>query len=361
MYYRLITIILICILSVQAITGQSFSEKKNYKKAMRINRETHLELDNKYGNIHVTQWEKDSVSVTAEIEATASSLQKLRKMFDGIEVNISEDDNLVKVETEFNENINDLLETIKGLTEKLIPYESRVQINYVIHAPDYIDTRITNKYGDVYIENITGKFSLDLANGSFKANSLSESNDLRLVFCNATINSIIRSDINASFSEIAIDESQDLEISSISSRFDIKKAGNIKIESRRDKFYIGTVNSMTGKSYFTDFRIDNLTQEIDLETKYGNLDANRIEKNVQRISINSNYTDIDLTFDPAISYNLDIRHLNSFVVLPEKNSNIEKKVTNEDKNEYLIVGSVGRDPGNLKVTINATRGNIYLK
>ena len=79
------------------------------------------------------------------------------------------------------------------------------------------------------------------------------------------------------------------------------------------------------------------------------------------MSINSSYSDISLAFDPVSSYNLDIRHINAFLVLPDKNIKTEEKALNEDKKEYMIYGTVGKNPGTTKVKIDATRGNIYLK
>ena len=58
---------------------------------------------------------------------------------------------------------------------------------------------------------------------------------------------------------------------------------------------------------------------------------------------------------------MDIRHLNAFLVLPEKNIKTEKKSLNEDKKEYLTTDMVGKNPGKAKVKIDATRGIIYLK
>ncbi|HOU01922.1 MAG TPA: DUF4097 family beta strand repeat-containing protein [Bacteroidales bacterium] len=355
------TIILICLFSFEILSGQSFEEKKKYSKTFPVKREMTLELNNKYGNIHISSWQKDSVYVVAEVEATSSSLKRLHNMFDGVDVDISGTDYLVRVKTEFSQDINDLVETIKGLTDKLIPYESRIRINYKINAPEYIDMRITDKYGDVYIENCRGQFTLNLANGSFKANEIDHSKSLQLTFCDATINSLAEGDIESSFSELTIGESRDLDISSVSSRLDLKKAGNIYVESRRDKFYVGSVNSITGNSYFTDFRIDNLGQELNLETRYGNLSAEKIESSFKGININSNYTDIDLTFGRSLSYNLDIRHTNSNVTVPEKNSDLDKRKIDENRNEAAISGTVGRNPGNVKVIIKAVRGNIYIK
>jgi hypothetical protein len=343
------------------ITGQDFSEKRIFSKSFHVNREMKLEVDNKYGTVQITPWDKDSVSVRAEVEASSSNLERLHKMFQGIDVNISETSFLVRAETEFTQNINMLFESFKGMTKKIIPYESKIEINYYISAPEYLNMRIVNKYGNVYMENNTGTFSLNLSNGSFKANSLSVTEGINLTFCDATINRMKGGSVDASFSEVVIGESGDLSINSISSRFDLKKTGKLDTESRRDKFFIGTAASLKGNSYFTDYRVEQLDKEINLVIKYGSLNAYMINKSIELVTIHSAYSDINLTFDPAVSYSLDIKHVNAFIIVPEKNSKIEKKILNDEKKEYMTFGSVGRNPGNTKVMIDATRGNIYLK
>jgi uncharacterized protein YlbG (UPF0298 family) len=361
MHYKLLNTVLLFVLISDLISGQSFSEKKSFRNSVPANKDLALEVNNKYGNIHITSWNTDSVVIRVEIEAFSSNLERLHKMFDGIKVNMSETSFLVRAETEFTQNINMLFEEFKGMTNKIIPFESRIQVNYFINAPDYLNMKISNKYGEVYMENSTGTFSLNLSNGSFKANSLNKIEGINLTFCDATINKMNGGNIDASFSEVEIGESVDLSIHSVSSRFNLKKTGRLNTESRRDKFFIGTVISVMGDSYFTDYRLENLEKEINLLTKYGSLKVDLINKGVELITINSAYSDINLIFDPSVSYNLDIKHMNTFLVLPERNASIEKKILNEDKKEYMTFGSVGRNPGNVKVMIEASRGNIYLK
>jgi hypothetical protein len=361
MNYRLFTTIIISLLTTIIISGQSFSEKRVFQKSSPVNREVTLEINNKYGTIHITPWDKDSVSVKAEIEATASKLDRLQKIMEGVRIDFLDTRFLVRAVTEFQQNFNMLVESFKGMTDKLIPYDSRIQINYFISVPEYLNIRITNRYGNVYMENTTGKFSLNLSNGSFKANSLDLTDNLELAFCDATINRINKAHIDASFSEVTIGESKDLSINSISSRFDLEKAENINIDSRRDKFFIGKVKALKGTSYFTDFRISEMEKEINLVAKYGSVRANLLNKSTEIVTIYSGYTDIDLSFDPALSYTLDIKHTNTFLVLPEGNSKFEKKTIDDEKKEYMTYGTVGKNPGIVKVSIDATRGNIYLK
>lgn len=361
MNFKLSAAFIFILIFSNTILGQSFSEKRTFMKTVAVNKEMNLEVINKYGTIHISNWNTDSVSVRAEVEAFAPNQTRLGKMLEGINVNITGTSYMVRAQTYFTQSLNMIFESFKGMTNKLIPYDSRVQINYFISVPDYLNLKIENKYGDVYMEDNTGDLSLTMSNGSFKANYLNRASDLKLTFCDATINKIRTGNIDADFSEVVIGESETLKISSISSRFDLKKTEKIVTESRRDKFFIGTIGSLQGNSYFTDFRIEKLKNEVDLVTKYGSIIVDLVEKTFELITVNSGYSDITLSFDPSVSYNLDIRHINAFLTVPEKNANLEKKSINEEKKEYITFGNVGRNPGSIKVKIDATRGNIFIK
>ncbi len=361
MNYRKYKIALLFIMLSASLLAQPFSEKRTFRKSVKADRDMTLDVRNKYGTIHLTPSASDSVKITVEIEASASSRDKIGKMLEGINVNITETDFLIIAQTEFTQTLNMLLEDFKGMTNKIFQYDSRVQINYFISAPEYMNLRIDNKFGDVYMESCTGNTSITISNGSLKANSIRNAHDLNLSFCDATIASIGDAIIDASFSELTIGESGSLKINSVSSKFELKKTDQISTESKRDKFFIRTMTSLHGTAYFTDFRIDKLTGDIDLVTKYGSLNADLIEKGFKAVNINSGYSDVYLTFDPAASYKLEIRHANTILSLPETNAEIEKKPVNEENREYISFGSVGKNPRNTNVTIDATRGKVSIK
>jgi len=361
MNYKIIILINLTLLILSTLSAQSDTEVRTFMKTVHVSKETSLEVNNKYGSIHISPWTKDSASIRAEVKAVASGHDKPGKMFDGITISITETSYLVRAQTEFTQNINTLFESFKGMTSKLISYDSHVEINYYINIPDYLNLRIENKYGDVYMEDNKGNLSISVSNGSFKANSIGGESSITLAFCDATINSISSGKINTSFSDLTIGETGDLKINSISSRFEIKKATLIMAESKRDKFFIDNLETLKGNSYFTDYKIGNLKKEIDLVARYGSVNADLVDKRFESININSGYSDLSLRFEQGASYTFDIRYINSFLVLPDKDVKSEKKDINEEKREYMTFGTVGKNPGTTKVKIDATRGNIYLK
>jgi len=361
MNYKIIIAASLIFLNFSSLSAQKETETRSFIKTLPISRETTLEISNKYGRIEITPWNKDSAYIRAEVKAYAKDRSKLSKMFEGITVNINDSKYLVRAQTEFTSNINTLFESFKGMTSKIISYDSRIEINYYISIPEYLNLKIENKYGDVYMENNTGEFRITISNGSFKANSLGKNSSINMAFCDAKISSVVSGNIDASFSEVSIGETADLSINSISSKYDIRKAGKLRSESKRDKFFIENVESLQGNAYFTDYKLNNLMKELNLTTRYGSFNTDLIEKGFESININSNFSDISLVFDPGSSYNLEIRHTNAFLVLQDKNMKTEEKTLNEDRKEYLTSGTTGKNPGKSRVKIDATRGNIYLK
>ena len=361
MNYKITLSICLILFQFISISAQNDSQTRSFIKTVPVGKETTLEIENKYGTIQITPWNKDSAYIRAEVKAFAKDHSKIEKMFDGITVNITDSKYLVRAQTEFTSNINTLFESFKGMTSKLISYDSHVEINYYINIPDYLNLKIDNKFGDVYMEDNTGGFRITISNGSFKANSLGKNSSITMVFCDAKIHSIQSGKIDASFSEVSLGETEDLSINSISSKYDIKKAGVLRGESRRDKFFIETIESLDGNAYFTDYNVNTVRKELNLTTRYGSVNADLIEKGFESVNINSSYSDVSLSFDPGSSYNLDIRQINAFLVLPDKNARTEQKALDEDRKEYVTSGTVGKNPGTTKVKIDATHGNIYLK
>ena len=132
MNYRTITTITFILLIFRSLSGQGDTETRSYIKTVPLSKESSLEVINKYGNIHITQWDKDSAYIRAEIKAFAPNQTKLKRMFEGISINFTDTKYLVRAQTDFTQNINMLFESFKGMTSKLISYDSRVEINYYI-------------------------------------------------------------------------------------------------------------------------------------------------------------------------------------------------------------------------------------
>ena len=355
-----IFIIILILVPFNRLLAQGASETRSFIKKFPANKETVLEVNNKYGKIEITNWDNDSVNIRAEIKASAQNQSKLGKMFDEISVKITGTGNLLLAQTVFNQSINALFENFKGMTNKVINYDSQVEINYYINAPEYLNIRIENRYGDVFMEKNSGNFDLTLSNGSFKADVPGRKSNLNLSFCNATLTSFLSGTLNASFSELTISDIKKIRMKSISSKYRIGKAGEIEFESRRDNLIIEDMENLEGDSYFTDFEIGSLMKSVNLVCRYGNIKLENIGNNFESVNINSGFSDLSLNFDSNVSYRFEIRTLNTFLVMPSVIKS-EERIIDEGKKEYLKTGTSGQQPGNRLLKIDSNRGKIYIR
>jgi len=355
-----VLILILVLLPFNRILPQGASETRSFIKGFPVSKETVVEVNNKYGNIEITTWDSDSAYVRAEIKASAPNQSKLGKMFNEISIKITGTGNLILAQTVFNQSINAFFENFKGMTNKVISYESQVEINYYIKVPEYMNLRIENRYGDVFLEKTSGNFDLTLSNGSLKADVPGRKSNLKLSFCDATITSLMAGSIDASFSDLTISEIKKIKIKTISSKYRINKAGEIEIESRRDDLFIDNIENLEGDSYFTDFEVGSLTESLNLVSRYGDLDFDNISAQFESVNINSGFSDISLDFDPEASYSIEVRTLNSFLSLPSGIKS-EERTLDSGKKEYITTGTSGQNPGSRLLKIDANRGKIYIK
>ena len=83
--------------------AQTFTEKKNAQRVFQAGPETTIEVDNKYGKIHVVSWQKDSVKFLAELVVSSSNLARLQKIKNNIRFNFQSSAWYITATTRFRE------------------------------------------------------------------------------------------------------------------------------------------------------------------------------------------------------------------------------------------------------------------
>lgn len=347
------------ILTQAVVIGQPASETREYEKSFLVKGEMSLEVTNKYGKVHLSHTGSDSVNIRVQMNAYASSSQKLDKLVNGVVIDMNATNYFILAETKFIKGPANLFESIRSITNNLISSESRLDINYYIQIPDNVKVKVDNRYGDIYIESMSCDLDIKMSNGSLKGEDLTGDNSFDLDFYDATINSLNKARFNLSYGELKVLRADELNINSSASRIDLEKVGLLKINSKRDKFYIGELSSIAGESYFTEFNIESLKTSAGLSTRYGSLTVNTIHNGFELFSVDSDYTSVYLRALPVSSFNIDIRVNNCPITIPEEWL-LEEKVINEERNEYLYFGKTGSKESRSQLKLNASRGKLVL-
>jgi hypothetical protein len=360
MNYKKVYLMAALLSAALALYGQPFSDSKTLMKSFRAAANPVVEVSNKYGDVHITQSQSDSVRVRVEITASSNTGDRTDAMMQDVDVRITQTGETVRAVTSFSKGITPLFESLKGLTKNLINFDSRMKIDYFVECPPATALHITNSYGDVYIGDEVQVLALKLSNGNLDAAAVGNAQMLDLTFSKANVRTIREGKVTLSFSELRTRETGNIKLASVSSKVWIDASATVDLDSKRDDLHFGTIGILTGTSYFSDIIADNLEGELSMSVKYGNLSFENIRRSFRMIDVRSSYADLDLALEDKSAYDLEIRHANAFVSLPGVTPEPERTEISAQDKLFLTRVTAGSGPSRSTIRIDATRGEIRI-
>ena len=351
-------LIIIQLLLGLGISGlaQSYSQSQNINRSFAASRNTSVDIVNKYGRVQVLRWNKDSVKIEVEFRINSSALSKIGKVKDWISFEITGNGAFISAKTIFKPGYASVISDIVNVAESIVDPGNQVIINYTVHAPDFVELQINNKFGDIYLDDFNGRTDIVLSNGQLKANRLGGKSSIEINFGGGYATEITDGKLRLAFSDFQLKNAGQLSLSSSSSKTNIDNVHSLHLDSRRDRIRINKATDLFGSSYFSEIWADELSGETNLSLKYGSLNLDRISKNFSLIRLSSEYTDLDVFFDSDASYNFDITYPNdAFVRVPHDIAKFEEKTAEGDPPLKMSYGPVGKNPARSKVTITVMK------
>ncbi|MBE9468614.1 MAG: hypothetical protein IMY72_09910 [Bacteroidetes bacterium] len=349
--FKIIILILMIFAGNMFATGKTnkrvLSEEytKKFHEEYSINKSTKFNITNKFGDINIKNWDKDEISIDATITVKSANKDKADKIFSKIDVTISKEGDLIKAITEINDKI----------------HNSDFSIDYVVKTPSYINIQLYNKFGSVYIEELTGKSNISVKYGNLKADKIYDDNTkplskINLGYCNkANITEFNWGEIFIKYSKIHVEKSKALIIVSKYSKVSVDQSSSIVAESGYDSYNIGNVQNLVIVSKYTDVNIDKVEKLIDLDSKYGNYKIGDIPAEFKSVKVLNRYGKINIGLSPEASYKLDAFLKYADIRYPEGRVSRIK-----DDNELKVKGKIGKNATKSTVEISSQYGNIYL-
>jgi hypothetical protein len=345
-------LLLLALLTGTTVSAQDHKSKLSLSREFPVSRESTLEIENKYGTIQVVSWEKDLVQIDVEIRISESSESKLKKLKDDISIDFAGTKSYIIARSKFKSESKRLASELKSVSHTLTGSNKNVEINYTVSMPAYMDLVLTNKFGDIYMDDHSGEIEINLSNGAIKANRLGGNANISLSFANGIINSLGSSTLSLSYSDLTLGDAGRLDLTSKSSKLNADSVNVLKINSRRDKLFFQRVEYLYGNSNFSELWIFDFIRESDLSMKYGKLTIEHVMPAFSKIYVKSEYTDVTLLFDELCIFDVDIlHHQKSLVRLPD---NLKKSTeSQEGKEHFRTLGTRGDAEPTARVTIDA--------
>ena len=354
-----ITVVFFCFISF-AVNAQ-FTETKEITKRFKAEKDSRIEITNKYGKIELNTWEKDSVIFEISIRVEERNLSKLEKSMAQIDFDFTDSQHYLIARTRIGENMSALEKEFLRFKETILQSDGSMQIDYTVWLPATHNLKIENKFGDIFIGDYTGDAEIDLSNGNLKSHDFEGRLDLTLNFADATINQLVAGRLDCNYSNIYIKKAENLRIVSKSSTFEIQDLNDLDTDSRRDKFRIAKADFISAKGSFSNFRMNELTDRATIRAEYGDIDIRKTAVDFSNILIESKSTDINIYFNRQSNFAFEITHSKADIKLSNEMKIDEEKVLDEKQNKIELKGIFGKEKGHPpKVFINATSGEVNL-
>lgn len=321
--------------------SQVYEKSRHETKTCRVYKETALEVYNKYGNVQLFIWDKDSVRIDIDLQIKASKEAKVDKIFEYIDFDLSESKYFVIARTQLNQQ-GAFWAEVSDLANTLFSGGTVVQIDYDVYLPQNLNIRIENKFGNIYTTDHTGKTNIILSNGDLKANDLTGNSDLQISFGNASVNHIESGKLTLNYSEFDLGSAGTLNLESKSSTVNISKIGSLDLNSRRDKIRVDEANVVSGVTSFSYLTLKSFTSDLTLKADYGEIKLDAVNPDFKLVEINSNYTDVLLKLPVNASYSVNIFHTGSTeITSPQNYSGLRTEIIDKKADQYKTSGITG--------------------
>lgn len=337
---------------------------KNITRSFAVESGDDVEVINKYGKIIINTWDKDSAKFSVDIVATGKTDDIVEKLMDKVKIDFSYAVGFLTVETDMDKKKGALSSVLNSIEDYSKSFTSRnkVTIDYTIYVPDGVNLTLDNKFGNVFINDFSGKLDLTLSHGDLRTRSLEGKSEVSLSFGNGTIKNLKDGTVKLKGSELAVNNAQRLSVQSSSSEMTLGDIKSLKLNSRNDKIRIQEVTSVSGSGDFSDVNVDALISELDLNLDYGEIFVDRVDANFKAIAINSKSADISLILSPQSYFSANIAAQEDRVIIPNNMLSLRKNQNSDGELDLNLEGMVGntRDDNVGKVNIIANNADLII-
>jgi hypothetical protein len=329
---------------------------KDFHKEYTANKNTRLELNNRYGDITVETSETNKVTINVKVTLRYPNRERAEKLMSYIDVQFSEGDNVVSAKTVIDEKFS-----FTGWGGE----SRRFRIDYDVNMPEWMDLTLINRYGNSELDDLTGYVDLDVKYGNLNASLLSRGNvkpisTISVAYGNCTIDEAGWLDLNVRYSgEFSVTKAQALLLDSKYSKIRIGSVSSLVSEQRYDNLRVENINNLILDGGYTDINIGTLTKKLKFDGGYGGFNVDSVPAGFESIEIDTRYTGVKIGIDGSASYDLQAKTSYCGIRYDETNFQNRRRIVGNTSTEISgIVGKESSPSSTVKVT--ASYGNVRL-
>jgi len=286
-------------------------KRKIFDRTYKVSKADLLNIENKFGKVHVNTWNRNEIKVNVVMIARAGSEGKAQEILDKINVVENRDGNTIFLKTKMEPM------HVSGNSNK------GFEINYMVSMPEDNAITVKNSFGDVYLAALKGKADIAVKYGALKTDKLHNAgNNVKISYGSGNCGYINGGNVEVAYSSMRVE---------------------------------GT-NGLKGYAKYSDFKIGTLGEELSMDVKYGSFMIDHVSSKVRKIALESGFSPISLHFEDDITCNFDVN-------VQFANFKVDKSWVNitsleKDYTSAAYKGNFGSSSPKGLISINSRYGDV---
>ena len=342
----LLTILLLMILGINGAKAHD-DYTRVIKKEYTLTPDAQLIINNKFGDVHCNNWDKNAVGFEITITVSASDQKEAEQMLDRIDIIFNISPGLVEAKTRIGDG--------KGNNK------GQFSIDYAVSMPMSVNLDVTNKFGDIFVNETAGKTKINLGYGNLEVNKLSNGDNLLdIKFGKANVKWMKGAVLMLKYSDMNLDYAGSLRLDSKFSNLDAEKIIALNVNFEGGKLNMENSSAVDSKSKFSDLEIGRIEQSLNLDIQYGNCDVREMPADFTNISIQNKFANVSIGLPDQARYTLDADLRFCDLDFPEEKAKFSFR--SKSSMEKVFKGVIGNEElPKSRVFVHSEYGNVSLK
>jgi hypothetical protein len=269
------------------------SKKKEINQSFNASAGDQLNIENRYGNITVTHWEKNEVAIRVVIESKATNDSRAQEGLDRVQVELKKSGNTVfgitsmKNQTGWNNN-------------------TKLTVDYYISMPAKLSATLSQKYGNINLpERNEGRYVLEVKYGNIKAGNFTGSLVIDAAYSNIDINDVQDAVLDLAYSGSAnFGNANTIRVDSKYSNMKFLNIGKVDIDDKYGKIKIKNVDNLSLEIKYGEVSIERVKEAISSSLDYSTLIVKELDAGFEKVNVEAHYGTFNLSVPSQAAFRL---------------------------------------------------------
>jgi len=327
--YKL-TLILLLIPSISFGNDDKKHERtKTITKEFSVNSDAKVAINNRYGNIDITTWDENRVEFKIKITVKGNNLDQVERKLSTIDVVFNASSGLVDAETTFGISKSNWSWLKKS-------DKTNYQINYIVKMPKSNEVELNNDYGNIYLDKLEGRASINCDYGKISLGELmSSNNSINLDYCSySTISYMKSGDVNIDYSKLTIEKSNRIRLNADYSTLNFKELEDLSFNTDYGSITVDDASNVSGNGDYTSMRFGTIRRNLKIDSDYGSIRIKNLAEGFEMVDIDSQYAGIKIGIDPDNNFNFALDLQYAGFKRNDRNIELYKSIVKSSKKYY---------------------------